>query len=65
VREKTGFAIGGVAPVGHTQPIQIFIDEDLLQYDEIWATAGTPKALFKLTPAELQKITAGQIISVK
>jgi len=65
VREKTGFAIGGVPPVGHTQQIRIFIDEDLLQYDDIWAAAGTPKALFKLTPADLQKITAGRVISVK
>ena len=65
VWEKTGFAIGGVPPVGHTQQIRIFIDEDLLQYDDIWAAAGTPKALFKLTPADLQKITAGRVISVK
>jgi prolyl-tRNA editing enzyme YbaK/EbsC (Cys-tRNA(Pro) deacylase) len=65
VREKTGFAIGGVPPVGHTQPIRIFIDEDLMQYDEIWAAAGTPRAVFKLTPRELQKITGGQVISVK
>lgn len=65
VREQTGFAIGGVPPVGHAQPIRIFIDEDLLQYDEIWAAAGTPKAVFKLTPNELQKITGGQVVSVK
>lgn len=65
VRQKTGFAIGGVPPVGHAQPIRIFIDEDLMQYDEIWAAAGTPKALFKLTPQELQKITNGQVVSVK
>ena len=43
VREKTGFAIGGVPPVGHDNPLKIFIDEDLLQYDEIWAAAGTPQ----------------------
>ena len=65
VREKTGFAIGGVPPVAHAQRIRILIDEDLLQYDEIWAAAGTPQAIFKLSPAELQKITAGQVISVK
>jgi prolyl-tRNA editing enzyme YbaK/EbsC (Cys-tRNA(Pro) deacylase) len=65
VRQKTGFAIGGVPPAGHIQQIQVFIDEDLLQYDEIWAAAGTPKAVFKLTPQELQKITAGQVVSVK
>jgi prolyl-tRNA editing enzyme YbaK/EbsC (Cys-tRNA(Pro) deacylase) len=65
VRVKTGFAIGGVPPVGHAEPLRIFIDEDLLQYDEIWAAAGTPRALFKLTPDELQKITNGQVVSVK
>ena len=65
VREKTGFAIGGVPPVGHVQQIRIFIDQDLLQYNEIWAAAGTPKAIFKLTPQELQKITGGQVVSVK
>ena len=65
VREKTGFAIGGVPPVGHVQRIRIFIDKDLLQYPEIYAAAGTPRALFKLTPAELQKITNGQIVEVK
>ena len=65
VREKTGFAIGGVPPVGHAHPIRILIDEDLLQYDEIWAAAGTPRAVFKLTPRELQKITDGQVVAVK
>jgi len=65
VREKTGFAIGGVPPVGHSQRIRIFIDEDLLQYEEIWAAAGTPRAVFKLTPAQLLKITGGQVIAVK
>ena len=65
VREKTGFAIGGVPPVGHIHPIRILIDEDLLQYDEIWAAAGTPRAVFKLTPQELQKITGGQVVAVK
>ena len=65
VRTKTGFAIGGVPPVGHAQPLRTFIDEDLLQYEEIWAAAGTPRAVFKLTPAELQKITNGQVGAVK
>ncbi len=65
VRAKTGFAIGGVPPVGHAQSIRIFIDEDLLQYNEIWGAAGTPRAVFKLTPQELQKITGGQVVAVK
>jgi Cys-tRNA(Pro) deacylase len=65
VREHTGFAIGGVPPLGHRTAMKTFIDEDLIEYDAIWAAAGTPKAVFKLTPAELQKITNGKVISVK
>ena len=65
VRQQTGFAIGGVPPVGHAQPIAVFIDEDLLAYSEIWAAAGTPQAVFRPTPQELQKITSGRVIGVK
>lgn len=65
VRRKTGFVIGGVPPVGHAEKMEIFIDEDLLKYEEIWAAAGTPNAVFKLTPSELIRMTGGQIISVK
>ena len=64
VREKTGFAIGGVPPIAHTNPLEIFIDEDLLNYAEIWAAAGTPRAVFKLTPSDLQKITGGQVVKI-
>ena len=65
MRQATGFAIGGVPPVGHPQPLTVFIDEDLFQYADIWAAAGTPQAVFKLTPQELQKITGGRVICVK
>jgi len=65
VREKTGFAIGGVAPVGHAQDLDTFIDEDLLRYDEIWAAAGTPNALFRLLPADLVRMTGGRVAAVK
>jgi prolyl-tRNA editing enzyme YbaK/EbsC (Cys-tRNA(Pro) deacylase) len=65
VREQTGFAIGGVPPVGHIRSIQTFIDKDLLQYDEIWAAAGTPHAVFRLTPDELLKITNGMLMEIK
>ena len=65
VREMTGFAIGGVPPLGHRRPLTVFIDEDLLGYAEIWAAAGTPRAVFKLTPDELKMITNGTVISVK
>ncbi|SHH45952.1 YbaK/EbsC family protein [Clostridium intestinale] len=65
VLEHTGFAIGGIPPIGHKTPIATFIDEDLMQYEEIWAAAGTPNAVFKLTPKILAEITKGNIICVK
>jgi prolyl-tRNA editing enzyme YbaK/EbsC (Cys-tRNA(Pro) deacylase) len=64
VREKTGFAIGGVAPIGHETPPIVFIDEALLAFAEIWAAAGTPFAVFKLTPEELVRLTGGEVIAV-
>ena len=64
VRQRTGFAIGGVPPLAHAEPLQIFIDQDLLQYREIWAAAGTPHAVFCLTPAELLKMTGGTVIQI-
>jgi prolyl-tRNA editing enzyme YbaK/EbsC (Cys-tRNA(Pro) deacylase) len=65
VRQVTGYAIGGVPPLGHTLALQSFIDEDLLQYPTLWGAAGTPNAMFELTPAELQKMTAGKTTRVK
>jgi len=65
VRERTGFAIGGVPPAGHAEPIETYIDADLLQYDEIWAAAGTPHAVFRLTPADLERMTAGRVAEIK
>ena len=65
VREQTGFVIGGVPPLGHANPLETFIDEDLLRYDEIWAAAGTPHAVFCLTPADLQRVTGGRVVAVK
>lgn len=64
VREQSGFAIGGVPPVGHSRPLPTYIDEDLLQYAEVWAAAGTPHAVFKLNPRELPRITGGKVIKV-
>jgi prolyl-tRNA editing enzyme YbaK/EbsC (Cys-tRNA(Pro) deacylase) len=65
VRERTGFAIGGVPPVGHVESIVTFLDEDLLQYQEIWAAGGNPNALFRLAPADLVAMTGGQVASIK
>lgn len=59
VREKTGFAIGGVPPLAHREPVRAFVDEDLLGYADIWAAAGSPNSLFRLTPDELLRITGG------
>jgi prolyl-tRNA editing enzyme YbaK/EbsC (Cys-tRNA(Pro) deacylase) len=61
VREATGFAIGGVPPVGHAQPAVTFIDADLLAFSEIWAAAGTPRAVFRLTPEDLVAMTGGEV----
>jgi prolyl-tRNA editing enzyme YbaK/EbsC (Cys-tRNA(Pro) deacylase) len=65
VRQRTGFVIGGVPPVGHSEQLETFIDQDLLQYDEIWAAAGTPHAVFRLTPADLVRITGGRVVAIK
>ena len=65
VRQQTGFTIGGVPPVGHSQPLDTFIDADLLAYDHLWAAAGTPHAVFQLTPDNLVRITGGQVEEFK
>ena len=65
VREVTGFAIGGIPPVGHSQKIITFIDEDLAAYPELWAAAGTPFSVFKLTFEELVAITSGTVCGIK
>jgi prolyl-tRNA editing enzyme YbaK/EbsC (Cys-tRNA(Pro) deacylase) len=65
VRDRTGFAIGGVAPVGHTEKPVTLIDADLLGHAEIWAAAGTPNAVFRLTPQELVTMTGGRVIAIR
>ncbi len=65
VRSITGFAIGGVPPIGHNEKMETYLDEDLQNYLVIWAAAGTPNAIFELTPTDLQKMTAGKIVKVK
>lgn len=65
VKEVTGFPIGGVPPVAHRTPLRAFLDEDLRQYDEIWAAAGTPFAVFRATFAELERMTGGQVADVR
>ena len=65
VQETTGFAIGGVPPIGHLSKLKCLIDADLFEYNEVWAAAGTPFDVFRITPDQLATITQGQIISVK
>ncbi len=65
VRAVTGFAIGGVPPLGHAQQMETYLDEDLLQYKTVWAAAGTPNAIFELTPTELQRITQAKVLRVR
>lgn len=61
VRAITGYAIGGVPPVGHGQPLPVFLDRDLLQYDVVYAAAGTPQAVFAIAPTRLLEITGAQV----
>jgi len=64
VREATGFAIGGVPPIGHkTKPV-VLIEEQLMRFAEIWAAAGTPNAVFCLTPSDLVEMTGGRVAAV-
>ncbi len=64
VREHTGYAIGGVCPLGHQRPTCILVDGDLLAYDRIWAAAGHPRAVFPLSPGELLTMTGAQAVDV-
>ena len=65
VRSVTGFAIGGVPPVGHPQKMETYLDEDFLQYETIWAAAGNPNAIFELPTEALQEITNAKVVRVK
>lgn len=65
VRETTGFAIGGISPIGHRRAIETLIDADLLGHSEIWAAAGHPNTLFRLTPDELLRMTGARAIPIR
>jgi prolyl-tRNA editing enzyme YbaK/EbsC (Cys-tRNA(Pro) deacylase) len=65
VRQSTGFAIGGVPPVGHDTPLRTYIDQDLLRYQTVWAAAGTPNAVFSVAAADLQSLTGGTVADIK
>ena len=62
VKAETGFAIGGVAPVAHSRPLQTFLDVSLRRHEIIWAAAGTPESIFPMSPDQLEQMTAGEWI---
>lgn len=64
VKERVGYAIGGVPPVGHNEPLETILDTDLKKYEVIWAAAGTPFAVFQLKPADLEPLTNGRWIEL-
>jgi prolyl-tRNA editing enzyme YbaK/EbsC (Cys-tRNA(Pro) deacylase) len=64
VRDRTGFAIGGVPPIGHARPIDTVVDEDLMPYDVVWAAAGTPRAVFSIAPDRLVAVSGARVARV-
>ena len=64
VRARTGYAIGGVPPVGHTQPVVTYLDEHLLNHALVWAAAGTPRAVFSIKSADLLRITSAKVVAI-
>lgn len=65
VRARTGFAIGGVPPAAHREPLITFLDLDLQDFEEVWAAAGTPNSVFRLTPQELTKLTGAEFVDLR
>ena len=65
VRECTGYAIGGIPPLGHAQRLTTLVDQDLLQYDAVYAAGGTPHAMFPLSPADLVRVAGGRVADVR
>jgi prolyl-tRNA editing enzyme YbaK/EbsC (Cys-tRNA(Pro) deacylase) len=64
VRARTGYAIGGVPPVGHVQPIGAYLDEHLLAHHVVWAAAGSPRSVFSVRPADLVRVTAAKVVAL-
>jgi len=64
VRAATGFAIGGVPPLGHARSLDVYIDRDLMGYDTVYAAAGTPNSVFPIAPADLRRVTGGTVLDL-
>lgn len=64
VRDVTGYAIGGIPPLGHATPMQVYMDEDLLAFDTVWAAAGTPRAVFAVAPRLLAEAIGAETVKV-
>ena len=64
-RASTGFAVGGTPPFGHPEPVRTYLDRDLLAHDELWAAAGTPDAVFRTTPEELERAAGAEVADFK
>jgi prolyl-tRNA editing enzyme YbaK/EbsC (Cys-tRNA(Pro) deacylase) len=64
VRERTGFAIGGVPPLGHATPGVVLVDQDLLAFDVVWAAAGSPHAVFQVAPRDLVRAAGGEVVDL-
>lgn len=65
VQTATGFVIGGVPPIGHSQPLPVYLDRDLMQYDSVWAAAGTPNTVFAIEPRQLAQASGAVIADLK
>lgn len=65
VRQVTGFAVGGVPPVAHTDPLPVYIDEDLIGFPVVYAAAGTPTTIFEVDPRRLAQITEGRVVALR
>ncbi len=65
VREATGYPIGGVPPFGHATDLRVFVDPDLLRYDEVWAAAGTWNDVFAIAPEQLVSASGGQVVELR
>ena len=65
IRAQTGFAIGGVSPIGHINPIRAFMDSRLMDFDQIWAAAGTPHHVFAASGQEIEKLSGAQVTDFK